>query len=452
MGSDFRRDYDGSVFLNARSIHDPISTLIQPASKQRITATELAEVLSFVETCALSKDLHFDPTIPSAAVDRVEASLGKVQVELGKSAIRVVPMNTPTLEVTHDRSLRSFAVAQNQLSALCQEPTGKLVNQSLSRAGGLKPFRVRTIARILAKRRLASQAEQESLSLEVIETPNLLGGKFLAGVVHPSGDEFFELLDERVSSLSVDWSAKFLSACINTFRAHLISKWAESERTAYQPPEYVFWDATKRYSQLAWDQIKSQLPSGIDSESVAEEGFVGDLHLPPIGLLSLMQVQPGEHPVAILAHAIEIMGMPAGKSFRKLLWDETCYPTEDRNELRAAEQKALALYSSLSESAAPIGSWRSLLTPGELETLIGTTVAASTVWAGLESEPKALIPTFIGIPFLGWRIWKIAREQTGQRGYVNFWARMSEVLNRIDKVKLEAKVEHVFRCRLDWSN
>ncbi len=438
-----RADYDGSVFVNCRSIFRPVSLMTDFNKHEPLKLTELAEILEFVESSALSKRVYYDSTVPKSTMEKTSNSIQTIVSQVGTSAITVVPRAPKDETEFLWLALGAVERASHQLRELADDVSGQLVSQSLSQEeGGLGSGEIKPIIRIIKQRaEMRSESQMDQFSLEVLGMKHMLGRKLLAGLVHSHNSDTFDAIYLPIINIQATRQGELISAMVNTFRAHLLSGWAKEFNSAYQVPDFVSWSIAERYGRLAWDLVvKSDLPELQASLEIGERQARVQ-QIPPLGLWTLMQTRPSDGPFGILTTANDLIKSRSGLSFRKIMWDASLRDEQAQDEFKKLVSKAVAAYYG-PKSKKSLGQWQSLIFPS----LKIVKDVVQLIFSG--GTANWLRFNFFGIP----EIYNEIRVHTGERGFINFYRELAIGVSKTNRKSIERHVKEVLRRDIDWAN
>mgnify|MGYP006969369382 FL=1 len=459
MAQRYEETFDGSLLVNGRFISGPLDHLLKPRAAGEIHLRDLMHVLNFVENCALSTALLYDPTVPKETLAPLEDGIAALQDAFGRKAPECRRIEAPGDGMGED-SLAALDSCRAQVAGI--DPAG--LDEGAE--GRIDDADAGAAVAVLEERASLADAAAEDLSRRVF-AGRMRGRKFVGALVHPRFDREYRAFVDLSRAAPPDRLGLVVGHGINVFRIHLLMRWAEANRSAHLVGRYGDWSTMANFSRYVWhDFLEAPRRRGKASDLEAPElapyhaqleqlarevdGAGLPQSIPPIGLTALMRAD-GE-PGSLLREAMEMVrGTRAGNAFRKELWKASSADPRRQRELTEELYDAAERHTKTMLLQEPeLGEKKTLLVPHLLD--LGGKLAATAV-LGQVIGP-ALAGAVVGAPSVldvfgkAWSVGKAVYRTTGRRGFLHYFHRTTKDLRMLDPDTLEAQVKKVFGKRL----
>jgi hypothetical protein len=305
--------YDGSVCLNVRSVSAACRSLgASVPSAEPMGWAELGNVLWFVETCATSRRLYFDGTVPRDTVQGAVEQVGLLKRGCDVPRFDVEPIRFAAPEKALAAARAAAAESRLLIERLAIDPA---VDAPLP-----APEHERFVRELRAAPALRER-ERAERTLEWV-TDAFRGSKCLAAIV-ASGDGMIRAVLDAYERYG-DRDPAVTAALINRFRLNYVNELAAGRRSAYVP-DPAFEVITRQHVRLFKDYLLERLVNNLQGADAAPNLLVENLRaqtpLPPIGLYALMATRAAGRPGAVLETAWnEFRG---DEGLMRLLWSGT---------------------------------------------------------------------------------------------------------------------------------
>ncbi len=445
---DFKKSYDGSIFSNSRTITDTIS--IFNSRNPEITIKELFQVLEFIECIALSNTLYYDAAIPKKSLGKLVQCIEQITktTDIKLSNIKAFE---PDSKIKEELSSESFSSAIQSIHQLIDDEE-LLNNTPLATSGAFSRERVEIFDKVLIDRSLLkNESLLEQFIHDIQSNRGITGRRFILNLCKKEYEQDFIKFYNFSKSLNVDEKGDFYSKVINTYRSHLLNKYAENAKSAYQPTDYSKWAISEMYSKLAWRDIalrinkETQLNKLIKQET--ENGFSGEPLIPPFALGALMLSGQKVKGLDLINYAIEDSKKREFKTYRKKLWEASFSSDEEYKDFiklvdQSMEEYELELFDDkrFSKKISRVVLGTKLPKNVIIDSSVSIGIAAAV--AGLQ------VSTTLGLESVAFAIGNLIYKTTGKRGFISLYKDQSRSFESVNKSRLENRVKHVFGKKL----
>lgn len=442
---DFRMSYDGSIFSNARTISD--SMAIFNSNKSKITLNELFQILEFIECIALSDKLHFDASIPQRALGKLTQNIEQLTktTDIKNDALKPFVLDSTKKELLSSQSFENAILSINKLI----EDEELLKSTPLALSGSFTRKQIEIFDNVLHTRNeIFNTTQQEEFLTEVLANRNITGRRFLYNLCKPHNVKHFNSFFKFTLSLQEQERGSFYSKVINTYRSHLLNKYAEEAGSAYQPTDYSKWAVSELYAKQAWRDVTSRLQEntliGKDIYDIKNQnGFTGEPLIPPFALGLLMHSNKKIKGLDIINFALEDTKKREFRSFRKKLWDASFADENQYQEFIKLVEQSMEEYKRDVFNDKPFigGKSRFALINKIPKNIISDTILGVSVSV---ASTALQVSTTLGLDTLAFVIGKHIYNTTGKRGFISFYKDQRKNFKNVDMPELSKKVQSVF--------
>ncbi len=313
-------NFAGNLLINTRTItqtNDLFEKIVHTRTNQnKITVSELSELLVLLESISTSNELVYDATVPSGVIDNIRASEINLERQIdNKNIFRGVKPNS------EKQTLALCKAGIKQSSALLAERIGIFKNSReivSKRLKDVKPLNVKS-ATAFAKELtnpLPPMNEREEYANQLIRRNPFNGAKCAAGILSTeaeedhlagSGDDIRSLCRDLVRDQTEDDLCYIVPMMMNAFRSNFLNTLgAEHGEAAFFAGPDIEQVMDQQVFLLSSYVAGKLTDSGLAPElleSALGERFQNTNQFPFLGLLTLLGGEDGD-PYSIFRNSL----------------------------------------------------------------------------------------------------------------------------------------------------
>ncbi len=432
---DFKDTYDGSIFVNSRTITDSLK-IIEGRGKDVITFSELIHVLDFIDCICLSKKIRYDALIPDKSLEELGLIINKLKkyTDLQDSNfIKYKPESSKNDYYTEVAFEDAWPITKKILTDRTYEASIPLSPEK----GALADSKVHIFMQILDTRNSLIESEISGFISELKNKSGIVGKRYIINLCRAENDAEFQLFYKSINKIIPEDRGIILSKLITSYRVSLLNEYARVNNSAYQSLDYSTFQLTESKVQRTWNLVYESIQNLPAVKNLEQERNFFSLKstLPMIGLYVLYNSNEKVTGIDLINESLKLSKTLVFDSYRKELFNSlNSESTSDYEELIGRAREFTLKSNALRRER-------------EKNQLL-------SIWPTLQNILLENLQGLINLPVINLanisiKINDYISRVTGERGFISFYSLQRNLLQEIEQDILADKVQIVFNRRLE---